>query len=467
MFTVYYMEGATGDAPYLRPPALHGAGMVADAWTAYIDQKSECRSNPAFSPGVEWFSRWPGLYVKTVKVKYDVERLEAVYGPGVKMEYLNLMNAVVNNNLNAQDAYDALLNGGRGQEMPFGAGAGSGSFVIDESTFSLALVTIEKLCTMGSTIPTFLPPQTRDLSIGRMVVLLQECLGSITSKLKDEITEISPEVLTLRNAELCRQAATTCTTALKAMVKVGSMPPEELYKFNSTGCLIIGDANEDLAKMVWGYGSTLGLITAFLVDEKVPCGCDNEVAAVVLGTMHALRKLPAHVKHHPSFLGRFGDLCHVVEMTSRTKLVIGPGDADLTSVVALEEAVIQHIIAMMANSVGSRGGDTSPAWSLRKSQLLAVMTKTVKELKEAKSIIDGVEFNEEEVIERAIKKAEVLAVRPCAYLGCATLSGLLRQAPSKKCAGCKVVRYCSLQCQKFDWKAHKMACKALTERMNY
>ena len=28
-----------------------------------------------------------------------------------------------------------------------------------------------------------------------------------------------------------------------------------------------------------------------------------------------------------------------------------------------------------------------------------------------------------------------------------------------KCAGCKVVRYCSKECQKYDWKYHRLVCK--------
>ncbi|KAJ7150665.1 hypothetical protein C8R46DRAFT_1123871 [Mycena filopes] len=30
-----------------------------------------------------------------------------------------------------------------------------------------------------------------------------------------------------------------------------------------------------------------------------------------------------------------------------------------------------------------------------------------------------------------------------------------------KCSGCKVVRYCDGQCQKLDWKAHKLDCESL------
>lgn len=33
------------------------------------------------------------------------------------------------------------------------------------------------------------------------------------------------------------------------------------------------------------------------------------------------------------------------------------------------------------------------------------------------------------------------------------------KAANKKCAGCKISYYCSRECQKEDWKIHKLICK--------
>lgn len=39
----------------------------------------------------------------------------------------------------------------------------------------------------------------------------------------------------------------------------------------------------------------------------------------------------------------------------------------------------------------------------------------------------------------------------CAYPSCNKIG-------TKKCAGCFVELYCSIECQKADWKMHKLIC---------
>ena len=60
-------------------------------------------------------------------------------------------------------------------------------------------------------------------------------------------------------------------------------------------------------------------------------------------------------------------------------------------------------------------------------------------------------------------RAQVLRHRSCAYLGCTALRPSLAKSFGKLCSGCHTVRYCSLECQRKDWKieGHKIACKAL------
>lgn len=67
--------------------------------------------------------------------------------------------------------------------------------------------------------------------------------------------------------------------------------------------------------------------------------------------------------------------------------------------------------------------------------------------------------------EPCIKRVYALAQRPCAYLGCTRLKQSLK-TPLKRgklCAGCGIVRYCSIDCQKVDWKEHKVTCKLIQE----
>ncbi len=51
-------------------------------------------------------------------------------------------------------------------------------------------------------------------------------------------------------------------------------------------------------------------------------------------------------------------------------------------------------------------------------------------------------------------KAECVARAGCAAAGCAS------EEASSVCARCEAVRYCSRECQRADWRAHKFACAA-------
>jgi hypothetical protein len=51
-------------------------------------------------------------------------------------------------------------------------------------------------------------------------------------------------------------------------------------------------------------------------------------------------------------------------------------------------------------------------------------------------------------------KAECVARAGCAAAGCAS------EEASSVCARCQEVRYCSRECQRTDWRAHKPVCTA-------
>ena len=51
-------------------------------------------------------------------------------------------------------------------------------------------------------------------------------------------------------------------------------------------------------------------------------------------------------------------------------------------------------------------------------------------------------------------KAECVAKAGCAAAGCAS------EEASSVCARCEAVRYCSRECQRADWRAHKPVCAA-------
>jgi len=55
----------------------------------------------------------------------------------------------------------------------------------------------------------------------------------------------------------------------------------------------------------------------------------------------------------------------------------------------------------------------------------------------------------EDALERPVKDPASLDL--CAFCG--------THGANKKCSGCQIVRYCSVECQKGDWKCHKIQCK--------
>ncbi|TFK45545.1 hypothetical protein OE88DRAFT_1121586 [Heliocybe sulcata] len=46
---------------------------------------------------------------------------------------------------------------------------------------------------------------------------------------------------------------------------------------------------------------------------------------------------------------------------------------------------------------------------------------------------------------------------------CKTELSARTQSALRRCSGCKLTRYCSVGCQKADWKRHKGACKAVKD----
>jgi hypothetical protein len=64
-----------------------------------------------------------------------------------------------------------------------------------------------------------------------------------------------------------------------------------------------------------------------------------------------------------------------------------------------------------------------------------------------------------------LERARALALRSCANLACTRLEPGGEEAAwlaSKRCGGCRLVRYCGAACCKADWRAHRGVCKLWT-----
>ena len=69
----------------------------------------------------------------------------------------------------------------------------------------------------------------------------------------------------------------------------------------------------------------------------------------------------------------------------------------------------------------------------------------------------------------ALERCYALGQRRCAHLGCTNIPLLLgagaggsgQAGRSRKCTGCRSVRFCSEACSRADWRVHKQACRQL------
>ena len=69
--------------------------------------------------------------------------------------------------------------------------------------------------------------------------------------------------------------------------------------------------------------------------------------------------------------------------------------------------------------------------------------------------------SEEDLLERGIRRAQALAMRPCCNLECISVNISGEQVPKMRCAGCEKQHYCSERCQKECWNEHKLVCENL------
>lgn len=115
--------------------------------------------------------------------------------------------------------------------------------------------------------------------------------------------------------------------------------------------------------------------------------------------------------------------------------------------------------------VGSEEGIASliPVFkaAAQRQQEVRFMRTELESLKSLVSKLQASPLTPGQLASRALS----LATLPCSNTRCSTSRPFgAGKTPGKLCSGCKTARYCCVECQKKEWKEHKVVCKSLAER---
>jgi hypothetical protein len=180
---------------------------------------------------------------------------------------------------------------------------------------------------------------------------------------------------------------------------------------------------------------------------------EREVAALVLVMIHTVQSYPESAFGDNELVDYLSTTAGCMIMPESLFALVLPSDVPLglERIFSLAEKQLEKAQAT-ARPMNARG----PRMKHRAKEYV---NSYVEQKDTVKKLIDEAKSASETDTARAVRRAEVLAVLPCAFVGCSIFA-----SPEGKnyrmCSGCKIVRYCCAQCQKNDWKVHKVACKA-------
>lgn len=128
--------------------------------------------------------------------------------------------------------------------------------------------------------------------------------------------------------------------------------------------------------------------------------------------------------------------------------------------------LIPRVGAVIAIILGEMEGMLAPVLARADAEGLGVLCglidsleledETAKALRKLEALAAAADPKDKTV---ALERARTLSALNCAYLGCGNVH--IQSNISKKCSACACVSYCTRDCQVADWKAHRVACRAM------
>ena len=180
----------------------------------------------------------------------------------------------------------------------------------------------------------------------------------------------------------------------------------------------------------------------------------HEMMGLILDVMHAEERGNPLYSDYCTDVSLYEVICRVME--GYTSPLAG----------ILNEAEISFLMEMQT-SLKRYAREQSPRRGSNEHQFLMAALETLKRvLTEARASAAGSNDDAnpaEKDGARATGRTMVLGTLQCANLGCiSTRKAYEDVLVGKVCSGCHEVRYCSRECQKQSWKAHKFACSLIS-----
>ncbi len=327
------------------------------------------------------------------------------------------------------------------------------------------ITTMESLCHMGATFP-FLLISVENFSIGAGVLKsLNPAIAALGQDAEHIITR--NELLLDQVTLLVHPMISMVASAMKYSLNFLSLPWSALLRAIRSCSNGTDSGLDESVKFEFVYSAFLG--TIWLLERavspsgifKCPAGCEKRLTALALVVIHVMQSFPPNMEEtSPRFLMLLSKSVPRMRISETLPSVVLPRDVPkgIDRLIACSKQYLgEYMDALTEERQSGR---------MRAGDFKKYKQERLKHDNSLKNLIrEATNVSETGNAEREVKRCEVLAVLDCSWVGCTRFRSPGREVlESKKCGSCKIAHYCSPECQKKDWKFHKIACKCISSK---